>query len=313
VEKEGGLFFIWGEYMSLLQKWGVAGLLLVTALSIAPGEARAYPAEPYSLDEGKKAHTKRFHILGDLGLFAGKLEGDQRTIVLSPVIEMRFQLAYSVLMQVMWGFSYANVDLEDADKENTFRVGNPYVAFHYQGKKNQFSYRVGVGATVPAASLSDDINDRIIQSQAYYLAAGLRGNTDLWLWDPHTVSVVVPIGFERRKPTGFLWGAYLDTAALIKLNEKNARTSKTDFLMQMAAMMGYQATDWLRVGSRFTLVLIPKWKEQNTQLAVEPFLRFGNENAFGAIRVNINLDNPYGFSFDDRQVWGLRVAGGASF
>ena len=83
--------------------------------------------------------------------------------------------------------------------------------------------------------------------------------------------------------------------------------------MQMAAMMGYQATDWLRVGSRFTLVLIPKWKEQNTQLAVEPFLRFGNENAFGAIRVNINLDNPYGFSFDDRQVWGLRVAGGASF
>jgi hypothetical protein len=288
-------------------------LLAVMAWTVAPGEAHAYPAEPYSLDEGKKAHTKRFHLLGELGLFAGKLEGDQRTILVSPLFEMRFQLAYSVLMQVMWGFSYANVDLEDSAAENTFRIGNPYAAFHYQGKRNQFTYRIGLGATVPAASLSDDVVDRVIQSNAYYLAAALRGNTDIWLWDPHTVSVIVPIAFERRKPIGFLWGAYLDTGALIKLNEKNARTSKTDFVMQMAAMMGYQTTDWLRVGSRFSLVLIPKWKQQNTQLAVEPFLRFGNENAFGALRVNINLDNPWGFSFDARQVWGVRVAGGASF
>jgi hypothetical protein len=299
--------------MSVLRKWGVVGLLFGAALWMAPGEARAYPEEPYSLDEGSKAHTKRFHILGELGLFAGKLEGDQRSIVLSPIFEMRLQLSYNFLMQVQWGFSYANVDLENADPENTFRVGNPYVAFHYQGKKNQFTYRIGAGVAIPAATLSDDVNDRVIQSQAYYLAAALRGNTGFWLWDPHTVSVIVPIAFERRKPSGFLWGAYLDTGALIKLNDNNARTSKTDFIMQMAAMMGYQATDWLRVGSRFTLVLIPKWKEQNTQLAVEPYLRFGNENAFGAVMVNINIDNPYGFSFDDRQVWGIRMAGGAAF
>ena len=302
--------------MSFLRKWGVVGLLLFGALCFAPGEARAYPEEPYSLDEGKKAHTKRFHILGDLGLFAGKLEGNQRSIVLSPVFEMRFQLTYNFLMQVQWGFSYANVDRDpdgNIPPENTFRVGNPYVAFHYQGKKKQFTYRIGLGVGIPVASLPDDPVDRVVASSAYYLAAGLRGNTGFWLWDPHTVSIIVPIGFERRKPGGFLWGAYLDTGALIKLNDKNARTSKTDFIMQMAAMMGYQATDWMRVGSRFTLVIIPKWVEQNTQLAVEPFLRFGNENAFGAIRVNINLDNPYGFSFDARQVWGLRIAGGASF
>jgi hypothetical protein len=299
--------------MSVLRKWGVVGLLFGAALWMAPGEARAYPEEPYSLDEGSKAHTKRFHILGELGLFAGKLEGDQRSIVLSPIFEMRLQLSYNFLMQVQWGFSYANVDLENADPENTFRVGNPYVAFHYQGKKNQFTYRIGAGVAIPAATLSDDVNDRVIQSQAYYLAAALRGNTGFWLWDPHTVSVIVPIAFERRKPSGFLWGAYLDTGALIKLNDKNPRTSKTDFIMQMAGMMGYQATDWLRVGSRFTLVLIPKFGEQKTQLAVEPYLRFGNENGFGAVRLNINIDNPNGFSFDDRQVWGLRIGGGAAF
>ncbi len=299
--------------MSFLRKWGVVGLLFAAALWVAPGEARAFPEEPYSLDEGRKAHTKRFHLLGELGLFAGELGGDQRSIVLSPLFEMRFQLAYSFLMQVQWGFSYANVNLENADAENTFRVGNPYAAFHYQGKKNQFSYRVGAGVGIPAATLSDDVNERVIQSEAYRLAAAIRGNTSFWLWDAHTVSVIVPIAFERRKPSGFLWGTYLDTGALIKLNDNNPRTSKTDFIMQMAAMMGYQATDWLRVGSRFTLVLIPKFRDENTQLAVEPFLRFGNENAFGAIRMNINIDNPNGFSFDDRKVWGLRLGGGASF
>ena len=302
--------------MSCRRGWGVVGLLFAAALWLAPGEARAFPDEPYSLDEGKKAHTDRFHILGELGMFAGKRgteDVSQRSIIMSPLVEMRLQLAYSVVMQAVWGMSYANVDLDDADPDNSFRVGNPYLAFHYQGKKGQFSYRVGAGVTAPAASLPDDINDRNTAASAYDLAAGLRGNTMFWLWDPHTVSVIVPIAFERRKPSGFLWGAYLDTGALIKLNDKNARTSKTDFLMQMVAMMGYQATDWLRVGSRFSLVLIPKYRERQTQLAVEPYLRFGRENAFGAIRLNINLDEPFGFSFDSRKVWGLRIAGGASF
>ena len=302
--------------MSCRRGWGVVGLLFAAALWLAPGEARAFPDEPYSLDEGKKAHTKRFHILGELGMFAGKRgteDASQRSIIMSPLVEMRLQLAYSVVMQAVWGMSYANVDLDDADPDNSFRVGNPYLAFHYQGKKGQFSYRVGAGVTAPAASLPDDINDRNTAASAYDLAAGLRGNTMFWLWDPHTVSVIIPMAFERRKPSGFLWGAYLDTGALIKLNDKNARTSKTDFLMQMVAMMGYQATDWLRVGSRFSLVLIPKYRERHTQLAVEPYLRFGRENAFGAIRLNITLDEPFGFSFDSRKVWGLRIAGGASF
>ena len=302
--------------MSFLRGWGVVGLSFAAVLWLVPGEARAFPDEPYSLDEGKKAHTKRFHILGELGTFAGKLEGEQRSIIMSPIVEMRFQLAYSVVMQATWGMSYANVD-RDADgnipPDNAFRIGNPFLAFHYQGRRGQFSYRAGAGVTVPAASLPDEINDRVTSASAYSLAAAIRGNTGFWLWDPHTVSVIVPLAFERYKPSGFVWGAYLDTGALIKLNDKNARTSKTDFIMQMAAMMGYNATDWLRVGSRFSLVLIPKFKEQNTQLAVEPYLRFGNDNAFGAIRVNINLDNPWGFSFDARQVWGLRIAGGAAF
>ena len=86
------------------------------------------------------------------------------------VLELRLQLAYSVLMQVVWGMSYANVVLDTGNKDNTFRFGNPYIVFHYQGKKNEFSYRVGVGGTIPAATLPDDSNDR----QTAALASSFR-------------------------------------------------------------------------------------------------------------------------------------------
>ncbi len=76
--------------------------MLGAVLWLAPGEARAFPDEPSTLDEGKKAHTQRFHVMGELGMFAGKLEGEQRSIVVSPIVEMRFQLAYSVVMQAVW-------------------------------------------------------------------------------------------------------------------------------------------------------------------------------------------------------------------
>ena len=288
-------------------------MLFASVLWLAPGQASAFTDEPYSLDEGPKAHTKRFHILGELGLFAGNLEDGQKRVLVSPLFDLRLQIAYSVLFQVTWGMSYANVDNDQGESDNTFRIGNPYAAFHYQGKKNQFSYRVGVGVTIPAATLPDDNAERIVAQTAYTLAAALRGNTGFWLWDAHSVSVIIPIAFERRKPSGFLWGMYLDTGVMIKINDKNNRDKKNDFIMQTVGMMGYQATDWLRVGSRVSLVLIPKFSGAKTQLAVEPYVRFGNENAFGAIRLNVNLDNPWGFSFDKGQVWGIRVAGGAAF
>ncbi len=299
--------------MSILRSWGVASVLCAAVIWLAPGKASAFPDEPYSLDEGEKAHTKRFHILGELGLFAGNLEDGQKRVLLSPLFDMRLQLAYSVLFQITWGMSYANIDNDQGESENSFRIGNPYAAFHYQGKKKQFSYRLGVGVTIPAATLPDDNAERITAQTAYTLAAAMRGNTGFWLWDAHSVSVIVPVAFERRKPSGFLWGMYLDTGVMIKINDKNNRDKKNDFIMQTVGMMGYQATDWLRVGSRVSLVLIPKFSGAKTQLAVEPYLRFGNENAFGAIRLNVNLDNPWGFSFDKGQVWGLRIAGGAAF
>ena len=304
--------------MAFLRGWGVVAVLLAAAAWLSPGEARAFPDEPRSLDEGANAHSKRFQVLGDLALFAGDIEGDAHAVLLSPVFELRFQLAEHWLLDAAWGFSYVNLEVEGAEANNSFRSGNPWIAFYYQGLKGQFSYRFGLGVTIPVASLPDEITtpDQVTAVAAYALAAAVRGNTMYWLWDPHSVSIIFPMGFERRKPSGFLWGTDLAVGVMLACcGSKSDRNpnQRNDAVIQMGAMMGYQAVKWLRVGSRFNFVILPKIPEQRTQVSVEPFLRFGSDNAFGSVGVVVNLDNPWGFAFDKNQVWGLRIGGGAAF
>ena len=304
--------------MTFLRGWGAVAVLLAAAAWLSPGEARAFPDEPYSLDEGANAHSKRFQVLGELALFGGNIEGDAQAVMISPLFELRFQLAEHWVLDALWGFSYINLDQEDVDADNSFRPGNPWIAFHYQGVKGQFSYRFGLGVTIPVATLPDEITtpDQVTAVAAYSLAAAVRGNTMYWLWDPHSVSIIFPLAFERRKPSGFLWGADFATGVMLQCcGSKSARNpnQRNDAVIQMGAMMGYQAVKWLRVGSRFTFVILPKIPQQRTQLAIQPFLRFGSDDAFGSVGVVINLDNPWGFAFDGDQVWGLRIGGGAAF
>lgn len=305
--------------MACLRGWGVVAVLLAAATWLSPGEARAFPDEPRSLDE--PVHSRAFQVLGDLALFAGNIEGDAHAVLLSPVFQLRFQLAEHWLLDAAWGFSYVKLDTDvnnNPQTNNSFRSGNPWVGVNYQGVKGQFSYRFGIGVTIPVASLPDEITtpDQVAAVAAYSLAAAVRGNTMYWLWDPHSVSVIFPLAFERRKPSGFLWGTDFATGVMIACcGSKSARNpnQRNDAVIQMGAMMGYQAVKWLRVGSRFTFVILPKIPEQRTQVAVEPFLRFGSDNAFGSVGLVINLDNPWGFAFDKDQVWGLRIGGGAAF
>ncbi len=307
--------------MAGVRSWGLIAAFAAAAAWFSPSGALAYPDEPMSLDEGVDAHSKRFQLLGELAMFFGDIEGDAKARLLSPVFEMRFQLAQHWLLDAAWGFSYVNLELEDDNQtDNAFRPGNPWIGLNYQGVKGQFSYRAGFGVTVPVARFPDEIAspDNLTAGTAYALAAAVRGNMNYWLWEPHSLSVIFPLAFERRKPSGFLWGADFATGVMLKCCGSGAdrnTNQRNDPVVQMGATMAYQAVKWLRVGSRFTFVILPRKQAQgqNTQLAVEPYLRFGKEDAFGSIGVVINLDNPWGFSFDRNQVWGLNVGGGAAF
>ena len=289
--------------------------LLVTGLVVAtawPAEGRAFPDEPYSLDEAPNgARDERFHLWGELGIFTGDLRGT-KAIAFSPLFGLRLQFTQNVIMDLQWGLAHATLKPDNDDSDTAFRPGNLWAAVHYQGAKKSFSYRFGLGLTAPTATLpSDDPINRFLTAQAaFVLAAAMRGNWNYWLWDPYALSIIVPLRVERRKPSGFMWGVEFDAGIMISVSDKNAGD---DPIVQMEGDMGYQAIDWLRVGSRFALVILPKSEGQKTQLSVEPFLRFGPEERFVAVRLLINIDNPNGFSFDKNEVWGLRIGGGVAF
>lgn len=301
--------------MACSRGWGVALALAVTIIVIAPSVALAFPAEPESLDEGFEGmprHEKRFQLLPELGFFRGSLEAADGTVV-SPMVEFRLQLAEHFILQAVWGGVYINLDQaeNDAAPTNTFRSGSPFVAVHYQGVKGEFSYRFGLGVTVPIATLPDNLNSRVTAQTAYTFAAAIRGNWNFWIWNPHTVSIIVPMRMERRRASGFIWGVEFDAGAMISINEKN--TFSDGAVIQMGGTMGYEVTPWFRTGANFTLVILPSFEGQKTQLAVEPYFRFGGENQFGVAKLLINIDRPHGFAFDDNGVWGLNLGGGFAF
>jgi hypothetical protein len=301
------------------RNWGIGAVLAVLVGLLTPGSASAFPDEPASLDEGFEGvprHERRFHILPELGFFRGTQPGDIDVTLVSPMFEFRLQFAEHFIFQGLWGGTYINVRQgDDISPGNTFRSGNAYGAFHYQGAKGEFSYRFGAGVTIPIATVPDDPGaNQVRASLAYATAAGIRGNWNYWLWNPHTVSVIVPLRLERRRSSGFLWGTEFDVGAMISIDSRSSDFNGA--YVGMLAMLGYEVTSWFRTGANFTLVLLPGWDgstNAKTQLAVEPFFRFGTENQFGAAKLLINIDSPNGFAFDKQGLWGVNLVGGFAF
>lgn len=278
-----------------------------------PAEVKAFPDEPYSLDEAPDGvRDDALHIWADLAFSKGNRGDGSGVLALSPLFGVRVQFAKHVIMDAQWGLSYAKVDVINADSESSVRLGNPFLGFHYQGGKKTFSYRAGIGLTAPAATLPDEIDERPTAQTAYTYAAGMRGNWNYFLWYAHAMTVYIPVRVERRKPSGFIWGAEFGAGIMISLNDKNINAKNVP-IIQMEGDVGYQATKWLRVGSRFALVIMTNFDAEKTQVSAEPYARFGNETGFGAIRLLLNLDNPHGFSLDKQEIWGLRFGGGFSF
>jgi hypothetical protein len=82
--------------------------------------------------------------------------------------------------------------------------------------------------------------------------------------------------------------------------------------IQIAVEGGARLGRMFVLGGRFQTVF---WATDQdlTQLALVPFVRLEGESGFGYLRMTINLDEPYGFAFDDDGIWGLHAGGGARF
>jgi hypothetical protein len=212
---------------------------------------------------------------------------------------------------------------------SAFRAGNPFFGIRagtqQGGPDDQWRARGGIGLTLPLSNLYDDfgggpgLNHGIF---TWAIGPGMQGGYDNWLYTPLNMAVVFRGDFEYR---GEAFGVGVDGAVgLMMPVEYRGRTGNTLVQMQIGGFVAGRPIPELALGLRAqTVLLIPTGMGTRAEglVALVPFVRGEFEGgAFLESRLVMNLDDPYGFSFDSGsiamgalRVWAVQLNAGADF
>lgn len=206
-----------------------------------------------------------------------------------------------------WGFAWVSMAPQGAETREAVWWGNPAFAAHYRAVAGGWLLRLGIGVAVPAAQLEGASAEQGAQSLAAYTrAAGVFGGWDPWLWAPETLSLLVPARAESLAGS-LLLGAELGVGVLIGLDE---RVDDLGAVVQIGFDAAY-ATEIVRLGVGLYGVWTPTRARDEFQGSVEPYARIEAGPVFVRLALTVNLDTPFGTSFTDDGLWGLRLGIGA--
>lgn len=171
--------------------------------------------------------------------------------------------------------------------------------------------RLKLGALVAFGPWNRDSFDGAVQMTA---GTSIHGYQDSWYYYPYQIHLVFPARFEFDALKELV--VTLDVQPDIALGLDGAASG---LVLVSAPGLAYWPMDRLMVGARVPMQLYSVFYD-STQLAVEPFVRFDiTEAAFIATRFTMNLDSPFGFSFDSSdprvapKTWGWHMAFGGAF
>ncbi len=308
----------------------LAALLTPPALAeVRPSEI-ARPARDGSLGLGYRERSYVFIL--ETGLNFQEIGGES-AFSISPLIGISAPVGFNE-MELWWGFSGLSItdapnalDPGTTEDQGTFKIGNPYLAYFFAWRKLERQMRAGIGLSAPAATLrTDNFNDTLLDVLAYGRAAGMRGMRDYWLWAPETLSAVGHFDFYYRWANGIILGGEVDVAAMLGVGDNDA----TNLLAQAIGEVAYDSR-YVRGALSASYATMPLAEEvgttegpggvdlpefrypfddsDNDQIAVAPSARF---RVIGAVDIvttfMINIDEPFGLSFDDDRMWGVLIA-----
>lgn len=229
--------------------------------------------------------------------------------LVSPLLELGAPITQTLGVQVMWGFTIATGSSPNDGLDGTHvEPGNPLFAFPIRVADGLV---FAPGFTLPIADLPDDTDASFAISRAAVNGGrGLRGTVDQWLWFADEVSLVMPLS----------WAKWVDPF-LIEVDAKLAYVvpvTKTDpdddFVLQANGRMAWRMVPGLFLGVELALVFIPTNSGDNAQTSIAPELRYVIEGR-GHLEASLlmNLDTPFGPTFQAGRVWGIHLGGGMSF
>jgi len=139
-------------------------------------------------------------------------------------------------------------------------------------------------------------------------ATATRGGRDAWLWLPDTLGVVLPSARVDYRRDALELSGGLDFALLVP----TANTSRRDLgsVLQLQVEAAYRVVEALRLGAALSGVASLSGDVltgDDFQSSADVFAGLDAGGAMLELRFTTNLDKPFGFSFDQDGVWGLRL------
>ncbi|MDB4977745.1 MAG: hypothetical protein JWN48_6086 [Myxococcaceae bacterium] len=264
-------------------------VLLGVALAASPATAQYVQMREYErmLDSGKAALT------ADVNTFFGKVSGVRDSWV-QPTVLGAFRYREAVVEAALpFGYLHQNNDM--AKDQNRMVVGNPWLALAYLPDCTCGLSRLSLGMAVDASS-----SDTPLKQRASSLARGAMGDWDGYLWRDHMLPLVA--GASTRTDLGMVRLSW-DGDLIFGLP---ARSRAFQFGTQHAGELALLFSWHLQIAGRVSVAYYPTADGDNLQSALSFYFRYVVVTDSFGVRFNMNLDRPYGFSFNsDQGIWGL--------
>lgn len=277
------------------------------------------PADNLGLGPGYGRRDLQFHL--DVGTYFGSIQDDagfsEDRFGLSPRLRVMQPVGFNEV-ELSWGFIWLDAT-GDAGDAQTFQLGNVYAAHYWVWRTLARQIRLGIGLGAPTAILRDEQpRQTVIDNEALITAAGMRSGREYWLWTPETGSAVGHFDFYQRWPFGLVLGGQLSLAALYGFDD-SASTALLglegfNLLGQVDLDIAFD-TERVRSMLRASYVVVPLnegefgWLAQDEidQIGVELEFRIRFGRADVVLRMDVPIDAPFGFAFDDGGIWGAHI------
>ena len=284
---------------------------VLPALALVASLASPALAEEGMADDvlyfGTKNHVKLGTGIGFVSVDGGSITS------LTPTLEGRFAIGEQFGLQVVLPLAFVSISPDVGEGDSRFDIGNPSIAFEAvldRGGRGATIVRGGV--SLPLLSIDDSLSGIILGFANSGAALGTYGGFNLWRYMPESLGVFGEIvGAVEADGLFMEFGAGL--GFLIPTNDG----VDTELAIQASAKMGFGSTVIPFIGLGF--VVIPT-EYENTSDDGDAF-QFGVQAGviakLGSARLDVgaqlNLDSPFGFSFDDGGIFGLNVAATVPF
>jgi hypothetical protein len=285
--------------------------IALPALALVASLASPALAEEGMADDVLYFGTKNHVKLGTGIGFVGD-EGVSITS-LTPTLEARFAIGEQFGLQVVLPFAFVSVSPDAGEGDSRFDIANPSIAFEAvldRGGRGATIVRGGV--SLPLLSIDDSLSGIILGFANSGAALGTYGGFNLWRYMPESLGVFGEIvGAVEADGLFMEFGAGL--GFLIPTNDG----ADTELAIQASAKMGLGSTVIPFIGLGFMIIPTEYESDSGDGDAFQFGVQAGVIAKLGSARLDVsaqlNLDSPFGFSFDDGGIFGLNVAATVPF